>query len=251
MAQKEEKAGQSAENARASSAKSEPQGAARAMQPARQQQQNMSAYGGGITPQALTPFSFVRRMIDDVDRIFGGGMLGAGMLGPIIDDTLAAAAWVPQVEVMERNGKLVVRADLPGLDLSDIRVMVEDDALTLEGERRVETEDKGEGYFRSERSYGTFVRRIPLPRGVDRNTTEAKFENGVLEITMNLPKAAPQRVEVKGGATAARTGSTAQQQQQLQQGQQTQQQQGQQAQGQQAQQQERQGQNGPQSAPRH
>jgi HSP20 family protein len=105
--------------------------------------------------------------------------------------------------VFERGGSLVVRADLPGLDRNDVRVRVDDDSITIEGERRAEHEEKREGYYHSERSYGSFARTVPLPRGADRSTCEAVFENGVLEVTMKLPQATTRHVQIRGGTTQA------------------------------------------------
>jgi HSP20 family protein len=77
----------------------------------------------------------------------------------------------------------------------DVKVEVTDDAVTISGERKSEHEEKREGYYRSERSYGSFYRQIPLPEGVDADDANATFRNGVLEITMQ----APQRQEQRGG----------------------------------------------------
>jgi HSP20 family protein len=134
--------------------------------------------------------------MDDIDQVFGGRG----------DESraLAGNAWAPQVEVFEKNGNFVVRADLPGLDRKDIKVNVDDGALTIEGERRTEHEEKREGFFHSERSYGSFTRRIPLPRGVDASACDARFENGVLEITLKMPKQPSARtVEIKSGSPPA------------------------------------------------
>ena len=157
----------------------------------------------GQEEQGLTPFSFMRRMMDDIDRMFGGvgGFGDEGLM-------LASNTWSPQVEVFEKNGNLVVRADLPGLDRKDIKVNVDDGALTIEGERRTEHEEKREGFFHSERSYGSFTRRIPLPRGVDASACDASFENGVLEVSLKLPKQSTRSVEIRGGT--AKTGETQQ-----------------------------------------
>jgi len=246
MAQKEqqEKGRESAQNVRVGSSKAEGQPTGSAMQPSRQQ--GIGTYGGGSTGQGMTPFAFMRRMMDDVDRLFGG--LGGSLLDPFFDDALASSStalgpsaqnlWWPQVEMFEREGDIVIRADLPGLDPSAVHVNMDEDALTIEGERRAEHEDKREGYFRSERSYGSFVRRIPIPRGIDRKSVDASFDNGVLEIKMKRPNVTPQRIEVRGGGAAekAQKQVSAPQQQQAQQ---------------QQSQQQQQPQNGPQSAPRH
>jgi HSP20 family protein len=102
--------------------------------------------------------------------------------------------WSPQVEVRERGNNIVVRADLPGLSRDDVDVEVDNDALIIRGERHDDWEDEQEGYYRSERSYGSFYRAIPLPEGVDPNACNATFKDGVLEVT--LPK--PQQAESKG-----------------------------------------------------
>ena len=95
--------------------------------------------------------------------------------------------WAPQVEVLEKNGQSIVRADLPGLDKNDVKVEVTDDGLTIRGERKQESEEKKEGYYRSERCYGSFYRLIPLPEGVQGDRASASFKNGVLEVTMPTP----------------------------------------------------------------
>jgi HSP20 family protein len=165
----------------------------------------------------MTPFSFVRRMMDDMDRLFegfGSGMIGSDLFeeAPLETPTeLGQMGWTPQIEMVERDGKLFVRADLPGLDKKDIRVNLEDDAIVIEGERRTASEDKREGYLHSERSYGSFQRRIPLPRGVEPSSCDATFENGVLEVKLELPKSVGRSVEIRGGAPAeaAQTGQVA------------------------------------------
>jgi HSP20 family protein len=99
--------------------------------------------------------------------------------------------WAPLVEVFERGNNLVVRADLPGLNRDDVDVEVDNDALIIRGERHNDFEDEQEGYYRSERSYGSFYRAIPLPEGVDPNACNATFRDGVLEVTLPKP---PQQV---------------------------------------------------------
>jgi HSP20 family protein len=96
--------------------------------------------------------------------------------------------WVPRIEVLQNNGQLMVRADLPGLTKDDVNVELMDDMLTISGERKEEKEEKREGFYRSERSYGSFYREIPLPEGAKTEEAAATFRNGVLEITMPVPK---------------------------------------------------------------
>jgi HSP20 family protein len=106
-------------------------------------------------------------------------------------------AW-PAVDVFDRNGSLVVKADVPGMTAKDIEVNLSEDGITISGERSEEKEVKEKDYYRSERSYGRFMRQVPLPAGADRDKAEANFKDGVLEITFPLKEEAKQKkIEVK------------------------------------------------------
>jgi HSP20 family protein len=131
-----------------------------------------------------SPFEMMRRMMEDF-----------GTLGGI-------STWAPSVDVFERGGQLVVRADLPGMKRDDIRVELMDDGLLIEGERREEEEYEAGGLWRSERRYGSFRRLIPLPEDIDRENVSASFRDGVLEVAMGMPqqeKAKGRRIEVTEG----------------------------------------------------
>ena len=154
----------------------------------------------------VSPFSLMRRFSEEMDRLFGdfglGGNLASGVgreFGRLAD---LEASWLPQVEAFEREGKLIVRADLPGLNKDDINVDITDDAIKIRGERRQEKEENEEGYYRSERSYGSFYREIPLPGGVKADEAKASFSNGVLEITMPAParQSGSRRIEIGEGS---------------------------------------------------
>ena len=138
---------------------------------------------------AASPFTFMRRFADEMDRLFEDFRLGASSLlpRPEIPREQEEADWMPSVEVSERGGKLVVRADLPGLTRDDVKVELREDALCVRGERRQEREEKRHGVYRSERTYGSFYREIPLPEGTDPEQAKATFRNGVLEVTMPAP----------------------------------------------------------------
>ncbi|HZW29481.1 MAG TPA: Hsp20/alpha crystallin family protein, partial [Isosphaeraceae bacterium] len=126
-----------------------------------------------------------------------GGRRGLASRGAGLD----WATWSPQVEVFRPDDRLVIRADLPGLSRDDVQVEVTDDAVTIRGERRQEHEERREGDFQSERSYGSFLRSIPLPEGVAADQAAANFHDGVLEVTMPAPRRETRRVrrlEVKG-----------------------------------------------------
>lgn len=150
---------------------------------------------------AATPFTFMRKFSEEMDHLFED-FGGRGWLTPMLDKAkLPQGPWSPQVEIFERGSELVLRADLPGLTRNDVNVEIANDGITIQGERKNEHEEKAEGYFRSERSYGRFYRRIPMPEGAKAHEANASFSNGVLEIT--LPVAKPEerksrRLEIRG-----------------------------------------------------
>jgi HSP20 family protein len=127
----------------------------------------------------------MRRFGEEMDQLFEDFGFARGLLPR---GFAQMAEWSPQVEVIERDGQLVVRADLPGLNKDDVQVELTDAAIIIRGQRKQEREEKREGYYRSERSYGTFYRQIPLPKGIDTEKATANFHNGVLEITMPAPQ---------------------------------------------------------------
>jgi len=102
-----------------------------------------------------------------------------------------AEAWMPDVDVFEKDGKLIVRTDLPGMRSEDIDVSVEGDTLTIKGHREEEKEVKEEDYYCTERASGDFVRTVRLPEGAAADKVEAHYENGVLEVTIPKPATTP------------------------------------------------------------
>ena len=104
-------------------------------------------------------------------------------------------AFSPKVDVTENDKEIKISAELPGMDEKDIEVSLHNDMLTIKGEKKEEKEDKGKDYYRMERSYGSFLRTIPLPAEVETDKVEAKFKKGVLSIT--LPKTAKAVAETK------------------------------------------------------
>jgi HSP20 family protein len=125
--------------------------------------------------------------------------LGSFRLSPMLRRDLwprvgefGRAVWSPEVEVFERDGQFTVRADLPGVAKDGVKVEIVEGALVISGERKEEKEEKGEGFYRTERTYGSFFRRVPLPEGVKADEASATFKNGVLEVAMPAPKREPQ-----------------------------------------------------------
>jgi HSP20 family protein len=110
--------------------------------------------------------------------------------------------WVPPMDLVEVDDHFVLRADLPGLGPDDVTLEVEDNVLTISGERRAEHESKGEGYYRVERASGPFRRSLTLPEGVELDDIAASFDKGVLEIRIPKPEQRkPRKVAINvGGA---------------------------------------------------
>src|SRR5215211_2594313 len=110
--------------------------------------------------------------------------------------------WAPAMDLVETDDHFVLRADLPGMGESDVNIELEDNVLTLSGERRSEHETNGEGFHRVERSFGSFSRSLTLPKGVDPEGVAASFDRGVLEV--RIPKPAqrkPRKIEISGKGT--------------------------------------------------
>ena len=169
----------------------------------RSQQQTREAGGanlqrqsstGSLSPQRYsgdpfaTPFRTLRRISEDMDRLFDrafgdfalGRTAGVGALA-------SGASWSPRIEAFQKDNQFIVRAELPGLKKEDVRVNVSDSCVTIEGERRHEFEDNRDGVFHTERSYGSFFREIPLPEGAIGDKAEATFRDGVLEVKLDAP----------------------------------------------------------------
>lgn len=147
-----------------------------------------------------SPFDMLRRLDEDMDRLFnqfwgGGRNLMRGGRADI------QSMWMPQVEVCEKGGKLHVFADLPGMKKEDVKLSIEGDQLIMQGERRSSHEEGQQGgdYYHSERSYGSFYRSIPLPEGVDAQKVDASFKDGVLDVSFDAPRVSQQqtrRIEI-------------------------------------------------------
>jgi HSP20 family protein len=110
------------------------------------------------------------------------------------------------MDLIEAGEHFVLKADLPGMTEADVNIEVENNVLTVSGERRIEHEDKPEGYYRLERSMGAFSRSLTLPEGIDADAVTATFANGVLEVRIPKPvQAQPRKVQIGVGGAAPRT----------------------------------------------
>jgi HSP20 family protein len=146
--------------------------------------------------------------VADVDRTFAeivqrmlGGRFGLSQAREGGDDQ--APIWAPTMDVLSRDGDLVIRAELPGVDPErDIDITVQNGTLVIRGERKQERRDKDDRYYRAETFYGAFMRTVPLPEGVNPSDIRATYENGILEVVVPKAATAPSKkvpVTVGGG----------------------------------------------------
>ena len=147
-----------------------------------------------MTPRdffTLNPFEMMKQFTDEMDRAFDKFGLWKGF-------EKGETVWSPAIEVFEKEGKFFVRAELPGIDKDNVKIELTDDGLIVKGERKSEhkEEDKEKGFYRSEMTYGSFYRRIPLPEGVKTDEVKANFTKGVLEIVVPLPETKTKKREV-------------------------------------------------------
>jgi HSP20 family protein len=111
-----------------------------------------------------------------------------------------ARRWIPAMDLVETDDQLILRGDLPGVTEDDIDIEIKDNVLTVSGERKSDHEEKGEGFHRVERSFGSFSRSLTLPQGIDADQVEANFDKGVLEVRVPKPaEAKPTRVQIGRG----------------------------------------------------
>ena len=132
------------------------------------------------------PFRDMTTLRERMNRLFEDMAASRGE-----EKDLATSSWAPAVDIYETENEVILTAEIPGIEEKDIEIKVEDNTLTLRGERKLEKETKEENYHRIERAYGSFFRSFTLPAFVDQDRIEAEHENGVLKIRM------PKRSELK------------------------------------------------------
>jgi HSP20 family protein len=146
-----------------------------------------------LTPRDIftaSPFELMRRFSEDMDRLFEG--VGPRWGAMAEESTL----WSPPVEVSEQAGQFVVCAELPGIRKEDVKVELTPLGLMITGERKRDQEERGEGFYRSERSYGAFSRTIPIPEEANLEQAKAQFEDGILKVSLPIPESKRQRREI-------------------------------------------------------
>jgi HSP20 family protein len=117
-----------------------------------------------------------------------------------------ARRWIPPMDLVETQDDFVLKADLPGIGEDDVGIELENNVLTICGERKAEHEERHEGYYRVERATGSFSRSLSLPDGIDPEAVNASFENGVLTVRIPKPaQAKPRRVKIGVGGGEPQT----------------------------------------------
>ncbi|HQR36118.1 MAG TPA: Hsp20/alpha crystallin family protein [Blastocatellia bacterium] len=142
---------------------------------------------------AFDPF---RNFEDRMKRVFGGEVFAP--LGKLAEENWSLTSWSPSCDIYETDNEIVVKAELPEVKKEDVSVSIENNVLSIHGERKFSEETKKENYRRLERSYGEFSRSFTLPSFVDINKVNAEFKDGMLRVS--LPKreeAKPKQVDVK------------------------------------------------------
>ena len=144
--------------------------------------------------QRYDPFRDLRTLQEEVNRLFTGNAARA-----FDDEGIARGSWNPNVDIYENKDQIVIEAELPGMAREDFDLSVENNIITLRGERHFEKKDETDNYHRVERAYGSFTRSFTLPNTVSGDGAVADYRNGVLRVT--LPKkeeTRARRIEIKG-----------------------------------------------------
>jgi HSP20 family protein len=192
-----------------SDTRSEQESGQRSMMRSSEQNRGLSTRRDPFDLFGAGPFSMMRRLQDDFDRLFGRSLFG-GSFGSSFGER-EIADWTPAIEAFQRGSDFIVRAEVPGLSREDLSVEVSEDVLTIRGERKDDHEEERDGIFRSERSYGSFYRAIPLPEGTVSDSAKANFKDGVLEIVIQAPSQEVRRgrrIEIGESASQERSSRT-------------------------------------------
>jgi HSP20 family protein len=158
------------------------------------------------------PFALMREMTSEFDRMFGESPRPFFRWPSLRRQAVSEIGWYPEIDVFEKDNRLVTKIDLPGMKKEDVKVEVTDGQLFISGERKREAEEKGEEFYRCEREYGSFYRSVPLPEGAKIEDVKATFTDGVLEVSVPLPaqrETKIRKVEIEESAKAAKAAKSA------------------------------------------
>jgi HSP20 family protein len=141
------------------------------------------------------PVSEINRMFDD--------MLSNQARQPRGRQSTEITEWAPAIDVVTDDGNLVLTAELPGVKQEEINITLHEGVLTISGERKTEQEEERGGYYVRERRYGSFSRSLSVPEGVDESKIHARYENGVLEVTVEGAAVVqePKRIQIEGSSS--------------------------------------------------
>jgi HSP20 family protein len=143
------------------------------------------------------PFNDLASIQSRMNRIFDEAFRGRSGTE---EDWALGGTWAPAVDIFEQNGNIVLRAELPGIDAKDVDIRVENNVLSLRGERKFANEVKREDYHRVERAYGSFSRSFTLPNVVDTEKIKADYKDGVLQVTLpQKEEAKPKQISISVG----------------------------------------------------
>ena len=150
----------------------------------------------------LSPFRGVYDVQGEVDRLFNE-MLGGLSRGRGRQGGQQLAEWAPAIDVLTKDGDVVIRAELPGVKPEDVDITLQNGVLAISGEHKVTQDEEHGGYHVRERRYGSFRRSMTLPEGTDESKIHARFEDGVLEVTVEgaAIEQAPKRIEIEGSSS--------------------------------------------------
>ncbi len=148
----------------------------------------------------IVKFNEMRNLQDEMNRLFGMGF-------PRLEnrEEIVRGEWSPSVDIIEGKDEIAIEAELAGMKIEEVEVSIENNVITISGERKFEKKDESENHHRVERGYGTFTRSFTLPRNVVSDEAKAEFKNGILRIA--LPKreeAKARKLEIKGETAEAK-----------------------------------------------
>ena len=150
------------------------------------------------------PFRDLKTLQDEVNRLFS-----TSFARPFGDEGIARGAWTPNVDIYENKDEIILEAELPGMNREDFELTVENNVLTLRGERRFEKKDETDNYHRVERAYGAFSRSFTLPQTVSSENATAEYKNGVLRVVLHKrEEVKARRIEVAGEGAEGSTPKT-------------------------------------------
>ena len=150
----------------------------------------------------LSPFRGFYDVQGEVDRLFNE-MVGGPSRRRGRHEGQQLAQWAPSMDVLTKDGNLLIRAELPGIKLEDVDITLQNGVLTISGEHKADQEEERGGYHVRERRYGSFRRSMTLPEGTDESKIHARFEDGVLEVTVEgaAVEQAPKHIEIESSSS--------------------------------------------------